>query len=198
MQFPTTPRRTARPLLALGGSLTILAAAVLAPTGAARAATRDVGNADGAYCASTGGVPSTLRAWANTNDSNPKNWVPYGGRIHACTYTAPDTSQITLWETTLQSPVATMAALAYYAEVPPQGGGGGNPSLGYCVQLGGAWQIGNGLDGGGWATGRGERVYSMCVFADGSAIDAWGLFYHSANIVRGIDLATVLKFPDPY
>jgi hypothetical protein len=192
MHIPTTPRRTARPLLALGGSLTILAAALLAPAGAAQAATRDAGGGDGAYCTSTGGVPSTMRAWANGN-GNPKDWVPYGGRIHACTYTAPDTSEITLWESTLQSPVATMAALAYYAEVPPQGGGGGNPSLGYCVQLGGAWQIGNGLDGGGWAIGRGERIYSMCVFADGSAIDSWGLFYHSANIVRGIDLATVLK-----
>ena len=90
-----------------------------------------------------------------------------------------------------------MAALAYSAEVPSNGGVG-NPSLAYCLQLGGAWQVGNGLDGGGWATGRGERVYTMCVFADGSAIDTWGLLYHSANIIRGKDLATVLKFANPY
>jgi hypothetical protein len=194
MPRPAVAHRIARLLLASGGSLTMLAA-VAAP-GAEQAAADERG-VDGSYCASTGGAPATMRAWANTN-GNPKDWVPYGGRVHACTYTAPDTSQITLWERTLRSPVATMAALAYYAEVPPQGGGGGNPSLGYCVQLGGAWQIGNGLDGGGWATDRGERVYSMCMFADGSAIDAWGLFYHSAGIVRGIDLGTVLKFADPY
>ena len=98
MPLTTTPRRIARPLPALGGLLTIVAAAALAPAGVAQAASRDLGNADGAYCASTGGVPSTMRAWANTNDFNSKAWVPYGGKIHACTYTAPDTSQITLWE----------------------------------------------------------------------------------------------------
>ena len=26
----------------------------------------------------------------------------------------------------------------------------------------------------------------------------FGLFYHSAGIIRGIDLGTVLKYPDPY
>jgi hypothetical protein len=37
-----------------------------------------------------------------------------------------------------------------------------------------------------------------CIFPDNSTIDAWGLFYHSAGIIRGIDLSTVLKYPNPY
>jgi hypothetical protein len=27
-----------------------------------------------------------------------------------------------------------------------------------------------------------------------SSIDSWGLFYNSANIIRGIDLTTVLRY----
>jgi hypothetical protein len=175
-------------------TLALAATALLsAPAHAARPDTGD----KGAYCTSTGGTATTMRAWAGTNN-DAHLWVPYGGIVQACTYTSSDTSQIVIWQNTLGSPVATMAALAYYAKVPYAGGGPGNPSTYYCEQLKGAWQVGNGLDGGGWANGRGQEVYGMCVFADGSAIDAWGLLYHSNDIVRGIDLGTVLKFPNPY
>jgi hypothetical protein len=36
------------------------------------------------------------------------------------------------------------------------------------------------------------------VFPDNSTIDSWGLLYHTNGIVRGIDLATVLRYPNPY
>ena len=198
MSFTTSRsvRALRSPLAALGATC-LIAATLAVPTGA-RAAGNDAVpfNSHGDYCASTGGVPAKMFAWSGTNN-DPSVWMQYGGKELACTYTADDSSQITLFESTLESRKPTMAALAYYAEVPSNGGVG-NPSLAYCLQLGGAWQVGNGLDGGGWATGRGERVYTMCVFADGSAIDTWGLLYHSANIVRGKDLSTVLKFANPY
>jgi len=198
MRFTTsrTVRCLRSPLAALGATA-LMGAALAAPT-AAHAAGKSVGPdfSHGEYCTSTGGVPAKMHTFAGTNN-DASQWVQYGGNELACTYTADDTSQITIFEHTLESRKPTMAALAYYAEVPPKGGVG-NPSLAYCVQLGGAWQVGNGFDGGGWATGVGERVYSMCVFGDGSAIDTWGLFYHSADIVRGIDLGTVLRFHDPY
>lgn len=181
-----------RPCTAAAFSIVALAAASLFSVTPAVAAEP----ASGSYCTSTGGVASTMRPWSGANNS-PREWVAYGGSVSACTYTAEDGSQITLWNSTLTSAAPTMAALAYYAKVP-LGSGSGNPSLYYCEQLKGAWMIGNGLDGGGWADSRGGRIYSMCVFADGSAIDAWGLAYHSNGTVRGIDLATVLKFPSPY
>jgi hypothetical protein len=186
--------------LVRSAAITALAIAAVAsftaPAQAAKLAVTDTGDG-GAYCTSTGGVATTMRAWAGTNN-DAHLWTPYGGIVQACTYTAADTSQIVIWQNTLRSPVATMAALAYYAEVPYNGGGPGNPSTYYCEQVKGSWQVGNGLDGGGWANGRGQEVYGMCVFADGSAIDAWGLLYHSAGTIRGIDLGTVLKFPNPY
>jgi putative hemolysin len=195
----TTFRRSRllRSPLAAVAATGLAAAALAAPTGALAAGMDSAAEgSSGDYCTSTGGVSARMHPWSGTNN-DASQWMEYGGKRLACTYTAEDTSQITIFEETLESKRPTMAALAYYAEVPPTGGQG-NPSLAYCVQLGGAWQVGNGLDGGGWTTGRGQRVYSMCVFGDGSAIDTWGLFYHSANIVRGIDLATVLKFADPY
>jgi hypothetical protein len=36
------------------------------------------------------------------------------------------------------------------------------------------------------------------MFADMSAIDDWGLLYHANDIIRGKDLSTVFKFPNPY
>ena len=172
-----------------------LAALALAAAAPAHAATdaRDAA----AYCSSTGGVPSKMFPFSGMNN-DPKLWMRYGGEVAACTYTNADTSSITLWQSTLASPAPTMAALAYYAQTPQTGGGSGNPAPGYCAQLGGAWMVGNGLDGGGWSTKRGGTAISMCVFADGSAIDDWGLLYHAYSITRGIDLATVLKFANPY
>ncbi len=196
MLQPVTSR-SALLVSALAATAAMTLAAAPAHAAATGAGAKPPIDDHGAYCQATGGAPSLMRAWSGTNN-DASQWMAYGGIVQACTYTAEDTSQITIWESTLRSPLPTMAALAYYAKVPLTPGGHGNPAPGYCVQLGGAWQVGNGLDGGGWATGRGQRVYGMCVFADGSAIDDWGLLYHSSDIIRGIDLATVMKFANPY
>jgi hypothetical protein len=34
----------------------------------------------------------------------------------------------------------------------------------------------------------------MCVFADGSAIDAFGIFYYANDTVRGADLAPLFRY----
>jgi len=34
----------------------------------------------------------------------------------------------------------------------------------------------------------------MCVFADGSAIDAFGIFYYANGAVRGADLAPLFRY----
>ncbi|MCA0176699.1 MAG: DUF333 domain-containing protein [Proteobacteria bacterium] len=156
-----------------------------------------VNELDTRHCTQTGGQVQALRAWANTNAA-PEQWVPYGGGALGCTYTADDGSRITLFNATLMSRAPTMATLAYYAKVPWDGIGFGNPAWLYCRQLGGAIQVGSNGSGGGWAAKRGDDPIALCVFADRSAIDDWGLLYHSNDIVRGMDLATVLRFADPY
>jgi hypothetical protein len=37
-------------------------------------------------------------------------------------------------------------------------------------------------------------VLDVCVFPDGSMIDAWGITYHSWGIVRGKDLKPVFRY----
>ena len=38
---------------------------------------------------------------------------------------------------------------------------------------------------------------SLCMFADGSAIDEWGITYYANGDVRGADLATKMRYqPD--
>jgi hypothetical protein len=41
-------------------------------------------------------------------------------------------------------------------------------------------------------------VLEACIFPDMSTIDSWGLTYHQAGIIRGKNLAKVLRYPNPY
>jgi hypothetical protein len=64
-----------------------------------------------------------------------------------------------------------------------------------CVDLGGAQAYGQGAEGGGFVLeGDDLDVVSMCVFADGSFIDEWGIGYYAADAVRGADLAPLFRF----
>jgi putative hemolysin len=148
------------------------------------------------YCAQTGGVVETRTAWYGTNGSSP---LRLAGIQDFCQYTASDGSRIHTLVSTLYTPQPTLAALAYYAKVQP-GSCNGNPASCYCTLLGGSDQFGGTTGaGGGWVKkGTIDFVLEACIFPDMSSIDSWGLFYHSAGIIRGIDLGTVLKYPDPY
>src|SRR5262249_45618368 len=113
--------RLVRPLIASIAALAAGALFVAAPAQAASAKGANVDKTD--HCTATGGAPSTMLAWSNTN-ADADQWMQYGGKVQACTYTADDSSQITIWTKTLDSKLPTMAALAYYAQVAYTGSGG--------------------------------------------------------------------------
>jgi putative hemolysin len=176
----------------------IVAAAVLssALAGAAGAATQSIGaagiadeTAASAYCVKTGGAVLLRVPEYGTNGSNP---LVLANPRNFCEYTARDGSQIDVLGSTLYATKPTLAALAYYAEVQP-GSCQGNPASCYCSLLGGSDSFGGiNAAGGGWVIAT--NVLEACVFPDESSIDSFGLFYHSANIVRGKNLAKVLRY----
>lgn len=152
----------------------------------------------GAYCTQTGGVVETLSPVYGTNGPS-SSWLWLAGYSNFCQYTARDGSRIHVLLKTLTSTRPTLAALAYYSETP-YAGGNGAPGSFYCSQLGGTDLFGGvTAAGGGWVGGTGpDYILDSCIFPDLSSIDSYGLFYHSAAIIRGIDLAKVLKYKNPY
>ena len=157
-------------------------------------------SAAAAYCVANGGEVENRAPYFNTND-DPKNWLRLTGGRRFCQFTLKsDGSRIHVLLSTLYSPKPSLAALAYYAEVPLQSGCHGNPASCYCSQLGGTDLFGGiNFNGGGWVLkGAIDESLEACIFPDMSSIDSWGLAYHQANIIRGKNLKKVLRFPDPY
>jgi hypothetical protein len=154
-------------------------------------------SAAAAYCTSTGGVVYWRQAQYNTNGGTPLDLAT----VHPfCQYTSStDGSTIHIFLSTLNTTKPTLAALAYYAAVPT-GTCEGNPASCYCTLLGGTDLFGGiNAAGGGWVNDKSViQVLEACIFPDLSSIDSWGLAYHANGIVRGIDLSTVLKYPNPY
>ncbi len=148
------------------------------------------------YCIHTGGAVETRIA---VYGSNGPNILVLAGIRQFCQYTAKDGSRIHLLTTTLWAQKPTLAALAYYAKVP-LGTCQGNPASCYCTQLGGSDQFGGttGAGGGWFLKGAIDETLEACIFPDMSSIDSWGLAYHSNNIIRGKNLAKVLRFKNPY
>ncbi len=149
------------------------------------------------HCTNTGGAVIVRRPAYGTNGGNPlylskaRQW---------CEYTAHDSSKIDLLVSTLDTTQPTLAALAYYAEVPYDGSKcQGSPGSCYCSQLGGTDLFGGvNAAGGGWVSETNPNdVLDACIFPDLSSIDAYGLFYHSANVIRGKNLARVLRYKNP-
>ena len=148
------------------------------------------------YCMSTGGeVEGRVAVYG----SNGNQLLFLAGIREFCQYTARDGSRIHLLTTTLYALKPTLAALAYYAQVQP-GNCNGNPASCYCTLLGGSDQFGGttGAGGGWYLKGAIDETLEACIFPDLSSIDSWGLFYHSAGIIRGKNLAKVLRFKNPY
>jgi putative hemolysin len=160
----------------------------------------DKPSAAAAYCVSTGGKLETRIPAYGTNGA-VQDWLILSGRQGFCQYTsASDGSRIHVSLHTLYATKPSLAALAYYAQTPWNGQGDGNPASFYCTQLGGSDSFGGvSAAGGGWVEFNTiDVVLEACIFPDNSTIDSWGLFYHSDDIIRGIDLSTVLKYPNPY
>jgi len=149
-----------------------------------------------AYCRSTGGVVEHRIPEFGTNDPKP---LVLAGSADFCQYTSKkDMSRIHVRLKTLYAQLPSLAALAYYAKVKFNEAtcpGGANPASCYCTQLGGSDQFGGPTLGGGSWVGKGVDVdLEACIFPDLSSIDSFGLFYHSANDIRGIDLSKVLRY----
>ena len=152
-----------------------------------------------AHCTGTGGVVETRIPEYGTNGGTP---LVLSGHRQFCKYTKKDgSSSIWVLLNTLDTRQPTLAALAYYAEVAFNGSKcQGSPGSCYCSQIGGTDLFGGiNAAGGGWVLASNSAdVLDACVFPDESIIDSYGLFYHSANIVRGRDLSHVLHFKNPY
>jgi putative hemolysin len=151
------------------------------------------------YCQKTGGTVQTRTPEYGTNGASP---TVLAGERDFCEYTSADGStQISVLLTTLTARKPSLAALAYYAKPKEhlkkcEGG----PGSCYCSDVGGTDNFGGvNAAGGGWVlTSNVNDVLDVCVFPDLSAIDAYGLFYHSHNIIRGRNLEHKFRFPDPY
>lgn len=151
-----------------------------------------------AYCVAKGGVVQVREPYYGTNGGTP---LQLAGKQSFCQFTSKkDGSQINLLLSTMWTKMPTLAALAYYAEVAYNGNCNGSPGSCYCSQLGGTDLFGGiNAAGGGWVlVGNSDDVLDTCMFPDMSSIDSYGLFYHSADIVRGKDLAKVLRYPNPF
>jgi len=175
-------------------SVFVASAAVASPTFQGVSPNFDQQAAD--YCVHTGGLVETRVA---VYGSNGPNILQLAGIRQFCQYTAKDGSRIHLLTTTLFAQKPTLAALAYYAKVP-LGSCQGNPASCYCSQLGGSDQFGGttGAGGGWFLKGAIDETLEACIFPDMSSIDSWGLAYHTNNIIRGKNLAKVLRFKNPY
>jgi putative hemolysin len=149
-----------------------------------------------AYCVKKGGVVQTRIPEYGTNGGGA---LVLSGSADFCQFTAKDSSQINVLLSTLFTKEPSLAALAYYAQVQP-GTCQGNPGSCYCTLLGGSDLFGGiNAAGGGWVLDSDPNdVLETCIFPDLSSIDSWGLLYYSQNIIRGKNLAKVLRYADPY
>ncbi len=175
-------------------ALVSLSLGVSAPAFADSAAST---RSDAAYCVKKGGVVQTRIPEYGTNGGNP---LTLSGSADFCQFTSTkDGSQINVLLSTLKTDQPSLAALAYYAQVP-LGNCQGNPGSCYCSQVGGTDLFGGiNAAGGGWVLNTDPNdVLEACIFPDLSSIDSWGLAYHSAGIIRGTNLAKALKYKNPY
>jgi hypothetical protein len=193
--------------------LTVLAvagAACSTPTasssGSAPPASGGIGGGDAAaeaYCTSKGGTVVTRVPTWNTN-ADPQAWLTLGVPRQLCEFesTVPGdqaATRISVDLVTLSSAQPTIAAIAYLSKVPPllPDEPSMNPARYNCIeQLGGAADWGNTDVAGGWVD-AGQPVFvvmDLCVFADGSAIDQFGIFYYATGAIRGADLAPLFAY----
>ena len=153
------------------------------------------------YCTDKGGqLVDRIATW-NTNADTPAQ-LPLAGRLTFCEFqsgSGNETTRISVDLTTLSSERPTIAAVAYLSRIGPvvPDTPSENPAIYNCNQgLGGSAAFGNTAAGGGWLD-EGQPVFKvmqMCFFADGSAIDAFGIFYYADDAIRGTDLAPLFRY----
>jgi hypothetical protein len=150
-----------------------------------------------AYCRPTHGEVEVRHAVYGTNGSQ---LLFLAGVKTFCQYTRKkDGSRIHILLSTLYTTKPTLAALAYILKPPPSSSCNGNPASCYCSLLGGSDQFGGTTGaGGGWYKKNAiDQTLEACIFPDMSSIDSWGLAYHTAGIIRGINLEKVMRYKYP-
>jgi len=151
------------------------------------------------YCVAAGGTVQTRIPEYGTNSTTP---LVLANPQQFCQWISPkDQSQIDVQLNTLVAEKPTLAVLAYYAKVHVNlHKCSAGPGSCYCSDLGGTDEFGGiNLNGGGWVLNTNATdVLDVCVFPDESAIDAYGLFYHSHGIIRGVNLKNLLVYKNPY
>ena len=155
--------------------------------------------AAGKYCAKTGGMVYVRIPEYDTNSSHP---LVLSGHASFCQYTQNTTygsNRIHILLNTLYTKKPSLAALAYILMPPLTSGCNGNPASCYCSHLGGSDQFGGDTGAGGsWVNPNSEdQDLEACIFPDRSSIDSWGLAYHTAGVIRGIDLTKVMRYKYP-
>src|SRR5262245_14964997 len=185
----SSPTSSARPAPATSG------AAVTA--GASNDATATAGT----YCTDHGGMLVDRIATWDTN-GDPPTWLQLAARWTLCEFqmgSGDQATRISVDLNTLSSDQPTLASLAYLSLVPstqpptPSQ----NPAAWYCTtDLDATSAFGNTATPGGWVD-QSQPVFvvmNLCVFADGSAIDEFGLWYHANGVVRGADLKPLFAY----
>lgn len=175
------------------GALFAGAIGVQAQSPSPAASPTEISSADArAWCEAKGGVVQKRHAYYGTNNDESQ-WVYLGRDMDVCRFeSSEDQSRIYVDVRTLATTTPTLASSAYLAKVQNDlSTAQGNPATQNCTDLGGTSVFGAGANGGGWVNVDDpiDIVVAMCTFADGSAIDEWGITYYSQGTVRGADLA---------
>lgn len=152
-----------------------------------------------AYCEAQGGTLVTRYPAMNTN--SPTQIVRFANPRVFCEFRDIEEAGLaSLPIETLYAEEPTIAAIAYFAAPPFQNTGpvGANPSYFYCEQLYGTIQFGDAsVSGSGWVNEEDPEDYiTPCVFADGSMMDSFTLFYKSDGTIRGADLTERFRWSD--
>jgi hypothetical protein len=191
---------TATAALLLAGCAT--GASPSAASSASPGAPTTGGSADAeAYCADQGGAIVDRVAVSNTN-ADPSAQLALAGRLRLCEFetgSGDQTTRISVDLTTLYSEEPTLAAVAYLSKIRPRQPPtvGQNPAEYHCLDtLGASSAFGNTNIAGGWVDAEQPIfvVMNLCVFADMSAIDEFGIWYYAAGTVRGADLAPIMRY----
>jgi hypothetical protein len=153
------------------------------------------------YCTDKSGQLVERTATWNAN-ADPQARLELAGEMTFCEFESgkgDQTTRIAVDLVTLSSEQPTLAAIAYLSKIGPvlPDTPSVNPATWNCNRgLGGAAAFGNTAAGGGWVDDSQPvyKIMDMCVFADESAIDAFGIFYYANDTVRGADLAPLFRY----
>ena len=137
-----------------------------------------------------------------TRASRRARWLKLAGTTELCRFEngkpgAMTSTRLYVDLDTLYSTTPTFAGVAYLAKIAPPKDTppSANPASAHCSALFGASQFGWSDKGGGWVTDdRPNEVFNLCVFADMSFVDEFAIWYYTHGIVRGRDLAKVMRY----